>query len=561
MIFDLDEFEKNELPEYDLCIIGSGPSGMTVANELADSGLRICVLESGVMKTSKQGDLLRHVESQGIHIKEYSRERVVGGASTTWSGLSSPLDPIDMEPRDYLPLSGWPITRKALMPFYAAAAERYRFPSPDLCSGKGLEDVKNKGDLSFTWKVVEEKVFMAADDPQHFGREFIHIFDGEKVDLFVDATLIRLEADGLKDRVSQATVMTRGKRTFHLKARTFVVATGGIENARILLNSKDLCEQGLGNARDQVGRYLMNHPKNYYGIIHLRHPLKDLPYYLGCLYKGYAGYAGLRLNENRQRAGKLMNSYIRFEPLFPWSDSEGVEALVLLVKKCKFLLKGWKRGKEEQVVSLRDYSETGDDSELQNERKSFLEWALLPFKIVAHFPSVFMYLYFRLRSDAKPNIRRIRLRNFMEMEPRPENRVLLGDALDPYDQPVPLVQHSCSERDRRSLIDLHEALISEIDRNDLGRIETRLKEEADWPIVQDASHHMGTTRMGTDPETSVVNPDCRVHDVRNVFMAGGSVFPTSGCANPTYTMVALSIRLSDHLRTLLTDEAFPGETK
>jgi len=137
----------------------------------------------------------------------------------------------------------------------------------------------------------------------------------------------------------------------------------------------------------------------------------------------------------------------------------------------------------------------------------------------------------------------------MEMEPRPENRVMLGGENDVYGRPLPVVRHECTELDKRSMIALHDVLKDELSQNSFGHMLSNLREEKSWPIDLDASHHMGTTRMGIDPRESVVNRDCRLHDVDNVYMAGGSVFPTSGCANPTYTMVALSIRLARHLES------------
>jgi choline dehydrogenase-like flavoprotein len=145
-------------------------------------------------------------------------------------------------------------------------------------------------------------------------------------------------------------------------------------------------------------------------------------------------------------------------------------------------------------------------------------------------------------------VRRVRLRNFMEMEPRRENRIVLSEELDVYGQRVPIVRHTASELDRRSMIALHQALVAEFAQAGVGKLETTLATCDPWPIDRDASHHMGTTRMGKDPATSVVDTDGRIHGVDNVFMAGASVFPTSGCANPTFTIVALSIRLAEHLR-------------
>jgi choline dehydrogenase-like flavoprotein len=298
---------------------------------------------------------------------------------------------------------------------------------------------------------------------------------------------------------------------------------------------------------------MMNHPKNYCGVVQFARTIESAPYFFGCLHQGFAGYAGLRLPDALQRERGLLNSYVRFEPLFPWSDNRGVESLVLLAKKSRYFAR-WKANRRGEVVELRDYSETGDDSDLQNERKDASSWLSLSAEIARNAPSVARYLNSRLVRGRKPRIHRARLRNFIEMEPDPDNRVTLASERDAYGERIAHVSHRCTERDQRSLLALHEVLREEIARTGIGRMESDLATANPWPIDQDASHHMGTTRMGTDPNVSVVDPRCRVHAVENVYVAGASVFPTSGSANPTFTIVALSIRLARHLR----DEVFGG---
>lgn len=549
MIRDLDTADARELGPYDLCIVGSGPAGATLAAELVGRGLRLAVLESGVEKPTAWGDALRKSESEGIRIKDYSRERVLGGASSTWAGLSSPLDPIDFAARDWIGSTGWPIAREELLSLYGEAALRYRFPPLDFFGGAGFGALRERGEHRPQWRGVDEKVFLAAAEPQHFGREQRAAFEHADCELWLDATVVRLEAAG--GRVERAHLRTHSGRAVRLAARGFVLATGGIENARLLLVSQ------LGNERDQVGRRLMNHPKNYRGVLHFAEPVRELAYFFGCLYKGFAGYGGLRLPEAEQRERRLLNCYVRLEPLFPWSDSDGVEALVLLAKKTRFLMKGVTETHGDQIVELRDYAETGDDSDFKNKRRTTLGWLALLGIVLGDLHRVAHYAWHRLRRRAKPAVRRARLRNFLEMEPQPENRVTLSDERDAHGVPLPRVRHAPTELDRRSLLALHERLAAEFERAGVGRLESDLATAEPWPIDQDASHHMGTTRMGSDPASSVVDGDLRVHSLANLWCAGASVFPTSGCANPTFTIVALSIRLARHLRTHLAAERAP----
>lgn len=550
MIRKLDQAEGAELGPYDVCVVGSGPAGATVVAELAGSGLRVALLESGGLRPTPRGDALRRVASEGIQIKDASRERVLGGASTTWAGLSSPLEPIDLEPRPYV-RGAWPLGSAELQALYAEAGQRYRFPAPSAYAPGGFDSLRAKGDLAPRWDKLSEKVFLAAAEPQDFGREQRAAFEREAVDTWLDATVLRLEREPGETRVRCAVARSSAGREVRVRARAFVIAAGGIENARLLLASRDLCPAGLGNERDQVGRWLMNHPKSYRGVVHFAQPVRDLPYYFGCLHKGFAGYAGLRLTSEEQRRRELLDCYVRFEPLFPWTDSRGVEALVLAVKRSKRLFSAWKKRREDEVVPLRDWSETGDDSAIEGERGRELGYLTLAGMVASDGARVARYAWHRVRGRSKPLVRRARVRNFMEMEPDPENRVTLTDELDANGVLVPRVRHRCTELDRRSLIALHEELARELERTGIGRLESDLARADPWPVVQDASHHMGSTRMGTDPAVSVVDPDLCLHGVRNVWMSGASVFPTSGCANPTFTLVALSIRLARHLQRVL----------
>jgi choline dehydrogenase-like flavoprotein len=562
MIFDFRDSVPTALPSYAVCIVGSGPAGTSLANALADSGHRICVLESGGRQPDPFADRLRDLDATGMHIKDYSRERIFGGASTTWAGLSSPLDAVDFEKREWVAYSGWPFSRRELVPHYQEATRRFRFPAWERYLGREWMGLGKALDTVPHWRQLEEKVFLAADPPQNFARDHGGVYAGDGVDLCLGTTVTAVLGDAATGLASGVEIRLAAGCRRVLRARVVVLACGGIENARLLLNSTFGCPSGLGNDRDQVGRYFMNHPKNNCGLIRLKRPQSGLPGYFGFLSMadGCAGYVGLRLNEALQRERRLVNSYVRFEPVFNWTDNPGVAAVVYYLKRSRVLMRIFRRINQEKVVELRDYSESGDDSEFMNERKPFRRHLGMVRHIAANGVPVGRYLRSRLADRSPQRVTAIRLRNFMEMEPLPENRITLSDRTDAFGMRLPRVYHRCSPMDRRSIVAVHEVLRGEVTEAGWGELDSALREDSEpWPIHLDASHHMGATRMGDDPATSVTNGDGRLHFSGNVYLAGSSLFPTSGCANPTFTIVALALRLAGHLRRELSRRVEPAK--
>lgn len=541
----------NDLPNdamYDVCIVGSGPAGGTIANELSESGLQVCVLESGRWQKTDFCDQLKAVESTAIQIRPYSRERQVGGTSNTWGGLSSQMDPIDFERRPWLDVEGWPISWQCLQPYYQQAIEKYRFPPLESFAGPEWEKKIQSGCLQPSWQELECKSFLARAEPQNYSREFQAVYRSSSTDLFTDATVIELQAS--KSPQTADTVIVRNQKfQKRVRAKLFILAANGIENARLLLLSKSFGPGGLGNEHDQVGRYFMNHPKNYFGTIQLNVAINRLPAYFGFLAQGMAGYLGLRLPETTQRSEALLNSYVRFEPIFEWSGSPGVESFIYCTKRVRFFRRTFQRVNQKKVIELRHYAETGDDNELQNADKAFADYNRIAYNLVRYSPDIFRYLSKRLFNRRAAPVTRIRIRNFMEMEPRGENRVTLSNRMDHFGNPFPSVAAQTSARDRYTLAKIHQQLAGELVRQGWGCLESPLlASKSPWPINDDASHHLGTTRMGNDPRQSVVDSDCRIHNCENVYVAGGSVFSTSGNANPTFTIVALSIRLAEQVK-------------
>lgn len=484
---------------YDLCVIGGGAAGLLLVSALRDAGLRICVLESGDDAFTPHADGLKAVESHGLVIKHDSRERRLGGATNTWNGLCAPLDEVDF---DQDRPGAWPISRAELLPYYAEASA-YGFPAPASfdAPGAGAPPLVRGADL------VPKLFWYALRTPRL--RELAGRF-GAGVDVVLRATVTSLESrsvDGGRT-VTAAHGVDHEGRTFAVEAGRFVLAAGGIENSRLLLSS-DAGGRALGNEHDQVGRGFMNHPKGFAGHIRLHRGSRDLRPYIDYRAGDHYEYVGFRLSPEVQRRERLLNSYVGFEPAFDEGRLGGVDR--------------WR-------ASLHG---GGRAARLLQPRLGPL-WDLV-----------------------RPPHRVVGLRWFTDMEPRPENRVQLGQARDAHGSRVAAVHHTLGPREQATFRALWDRLRDGVAAGGVGTL-VGTPDDVEATIRIDASHHLGGTRMGADPATSVVDADCRVHAVSNLFVAGGSVFATGGCANPTYTIAALTLRLAAHLTGAPRHSSAPG---
>jgi choline dehydrogenase-like flavoprotein len=260
---------------------------------------------------------------------------------------------------------------------------------------------------------------------------------------------------------------------------------------------------------------------------------------LGGVREGFFGFAGLRLKESYQAKNGLLNSYLRLRlpPDRPLGTAERM--MHLLPKRVRWHLERDSRKEAAIAGQLRDQEQV--EMELAVSAIPAVPRSTIGARFIGRL------LTKAIGTSARTGSTLV-VRNFMEMEPHPANRVTLSSRTDAFNTPLPLVTHAPTVLDKESICALHRVLRTELERSGFGTLYSDLTPDLDpWPIATDSSHHMGTTRMGSSDAVSVVNENCKIHSSSNVFIAGSSVFPTSGSANPTYTIVALAIRLADHL--------------
>ena len=503
MFDDGRKVPRDTVIESDVCIIGAGPVGITLAREFIGQPFQVCLLESGGIKPDQKTQSLREGENAGLDypIKQ-SRTRSFGGTSNVWGGWCRPLDGNIFRNRSWVPDSGWPFEKAELLPYYKRSQSICEIDSYNYDPNyweKKFNDPNFKP-LPLLKDRVVSRLYQLSRPPTHFGKAYRNDLDkAENITTYLNANVVNLETTKNEKLVKHLEISTLEGNNFSVRGKIFVLATGGIENPRLLLlSSKNGRTAGIGNTYDLVGRYFMEHPKIVYsGLVAT---LVDSPFYNS--FKRY------------------MSSYKK--KILRLSIAEEVQEREKLLSYTAFFYQSWLLAEDNKLFAKDIGSMIADlDGEylIGNDKDSSNSQQIL----------------FNIVSSA-------------EQSPSPDSRVMLSRQKDKLGLNKPLLDWRLSTLDKYSMEKSLEIVGEEFGRAGLGRVQKLIIPPWTDLKISGGGHHMGTTRMHSDPKKGVVNPDCRVHDVENLYIAGSSVFPTSGSSNPQQTILALSLRLADHIK-------------
>jgi choline dehydrogenase-like flavoprotein len=529
-IIDARALDGGSVLESDICIIGAGAAGLTLAEALAEPSRTICVLEAGGQEPDAATQALHELENVGAPIREgfMSRARYFGGSCNLWAGRSMRLAPFDMAERDWVADSAWPIAAEELAVYYPQASAILKLPPDEQFDPEWYRTRLSDSERRLYERDLVPTVSLWAKAPMRFGaahRRRLERSRDRRLVLHANATAIHLGDGGRA--VESIAASTLGGRRLTMRARIFVLAAGGLENARLLLVSHDRHGSGIGNGFDLVGRYFMDHPRAVFGKVRLR-PGSRLPLIAGLPTRHGHVQLGIAPSEAVQRREQMLNHHVTLEPEYsPYVR----DAYKTSVEVMKVLLRRGHAGKRWHLADVR---RTGLDEMIQ---------LLTPKEIMPHF----LYMWARRARSALPRGAAEETRvlvYFCEQPPRPDSRVTLSTDRDALGVNRLVLDWRIPDHVVRSMLRLQELLRIELERRGIGQLVPGEGE----PRFTDASHHMGTTRMSDDPKRGVVDRDGRVHGVANLYVAGSSVFPSGGHANPTFTVVALALRLAQHLR-------------
>jgi choline dehydrogenase-like flavoprotein len=518
MDVDSRSLEDGAVVEAEVCIVGGGAAGITLALELSGQSFRVALIESGGLDFDPETDALLEAINVGRsypHLQA-SRLRYFGGSTNHWGGHCVPIRAVHFERRPWIPDSGWPISRDDLDPYYVRAHAILGLGEFDY-DAKRLSAALGKRMFPFDPSKVETVI--SRYNPLRFGPYYHDVLQrADNLTTYLWGNLVRLDRHPSNSYVTQLAVRTLAGNAYTVRARYFVLALGGIENARMLLLSNAIEAAGLGNQHGLVGRYFMEHIRYWSGVI--------LP-------ANQAEVVDLYGAEHPYASDLALRGHLALpEQLLSELEIPSYRAEIKISKNV-----------------------TGSDAVysagiIERELKTF-RW---PDHLATHLLNVLSGLddlarYF-VTSDA---VLGYKLMNYVEQTPNPDSRIGLAQERDALGLNRATVDWRLTELDKIGIRKALKVIADEIGRSGFGRMRIDLSEHQDVILegADGGAHHLGTTRMHDDPRHGVVDADCRMHDLANCFIAGSSTFPCGGYENPTLTIVAMAIRLGDHLKALM----------
>ena len=543
MIQNAKRIPEGETIACDYCIVGAGAAGISLALELAKTDRSVVLLEAGGMnRAGRSLDLYRGtLADPERHLPlDKDRYRQLGGTTAIWGGRCIPFDPIDFEPRPYVPHSGWPFGASELEPFYRRAHEYCECGAYAYRAAEALPDAPREMIGGFHDGELVTDTIERWSPPTHFGKRYKAVMKSlTNLRVLVNAVCMELVTGADGRRVAHVAVSTFRRNTFRVSPRATILAGGGMEVTRLLLASRRTHALGIGNHSDWLGRCYMCHLSG--AIARVQFPA-GVPVISGYEQDADGVYCRRRLwiDGAAQRRHGLLNTHLMLDRPLISDPSHGSGILSLA-----FLAKNMVQGKRHLEPGRGKYALywaharniLSGSPEIMSFlpkfcRRRFVQGRRIP-SLLMQSKSNSYYLYYH-----------------SEQSPHRDSRLSVSSERDAFGVPRLHLDYRMADGDVESVLHVHELIDRELRKGGCGQLVFN-EEDVRAGIRRNQAvlgHHIGTTRMSVRPEDGVVDPDCRVHGVDNLYVASSSVFPTSSQANPTLTIVAMALRLADRLK-------------
>lgn len=503
-------------PPADFVIVGAGTAGIVLAVKLTREGKSVMLIEAGEFGENEEKQKLNTVEQTAKLLKNavWGRKRAIGGTTISWGGQSLPFTPLDFEERDWVQNSGWPIGFSDLEPYYKAAD-----------AFMGIDTMDYKADIFPKIKLKDPGIDPGIFDfhvakwtnSKNFYEQHKKILE-EKICVIYNAQLTRINKNA-DNRISGIEVFNFKNDTFHFAVKNLIITAGTIETVRILLNNN------LGDHSGLAGKYFMDHPCIEVGTIDTDHLYRLQKLFNTHIWNGHKYSLRLSLSKIFQQQNQLLNcsASIMFRPP-----------------------KGTFDIYEELKSFMRDH---------KIKRLITMSWS---FKTILKSGFAFLIhrFYFKSKALAKLSI-------MIEQEPAEDSYIALSSARDQFKTPLALIHWTITKKSWNTAVATANALKKQIEDLNLGKVKLYDHINIQTPgwenHLSDVCHNMGGCRMSSVPEDGVVDRDLRLWEVQNLYICSQAVFPTGSHSNPVLTMLALALRLADHLTTIKEEKKVPAD--
>ncbi|MBP6058446.1 MAG: GMC family oxidoreductase [Nitrosomonas sp.] len=550
MIKSASSIEHDVVIETDICVVGAGAAGIPMALEFELTSTQVLLLESGDFKEDQKTQELYSgsVSDEAMHSPtDKYRQRRFGGSTTIWGGRCMPFDPIDFEKRDYIPHSGWPITANDLAEFYPKANNYLEAGYCHYDARIAFRPAAKPMFEGFTSSAFSMEGLERFSCPTDLGKRYQHrLIQSNNINLLLNANVTTIALNNLGTDVDFLQIATLSGNTFKVKAKCYVLAMGGIETTRLMLTSNNIHKHGIANHHDILGRFYMCHIAGNVGKLKINGATSKVQHGYEISPEGIYCRRRIQLAADKQKELGISNMVFRlhFPKITDPSHKSGILSGLFLAKSFVSYEYG-KRLKDSEETTLKLYIQHVMNvlTDPLNTIKFLIHWLTKRTFAERKFPSVIL-----------PNkTNQFSLEVHAEQLPNKNSRIHLTNEKDALGMPKIHIDWQYLAEDVEAVKKNLTLFSEEIAKNNIGdfefdadNLETELMRFGAY-----GGHHVGTTRMGNDPETSIVNKDCRVHGVSNLYIASSSIFPTSSQANPTLTITAMALRLATHIKTIL----------
>ena len=506
MHIDARKLENNSLIEGDICVVGAGAAGISMALEWINTPYKVILLEGGGFEYDEQVQELYAGKTTGQRYFPLKSIRLhyFGGTTGHWAGWCAEFDEIDFKKRDWIPRSGWPITLDDVKPFYPRAQKYVEVGPDNFTTAHWQEKDATLKPFPFDGNKVWSKMWQFSP-PTRFGTKYKDsIVNARNIHLYTYANVVDITAAENVSYIKEVTAKNYAGKQHTVRAKYFILACCSVQNARLLLSANKQAPKGLGNDYDHVGRYFMEHLEIKTGSVWLADPADVKLYMMD--FGVTKARAELAISEKMQTQFKILNGTSSLSPL---EIAENQAAFIEV----------WTDEKDAMQKSMK-----------------------------------------KLDSNAKPKhinipkgFKAYQLFTRMEQAPNPNSRITLDTEKDSLGMPRAKLNWVLTPLEKNSLRMINTIIGQEVGRASMGRVKLfdylQNVDDESWPSFTGGGwHHMGTTRMSDDPKQGVVDANCKLHNINNLYVAGASCYVTASAVNPTLTLISLTIRLSDHLK-------------